>query len=71
MSVASTIRMFSAVLFGLFLVLYIAAKFDFFTRYFQLGWSPYLREHSVYWAGMAAIAFLIWLIERRFPKERQ
>jgi len=47
----------------LFLV-YIAAKIDFFTSYFQLGAGRYLREHSSYWAASAAIVFLIWLVER-------
>lgn len=47
----------------LFLV-YIAAKIDFFTNYFQLGAGQYLREHSSYWAASAAIVFLIWLVER-------
>lgn len=70
MSAGNTVRMFSAVLFGLFLALYIAAKFDFFTRYFRLGLASYLREHSVYWAAMAAIAFLIWLVEKSYAQKR-
>jgi hypothetical protein len=67
MSAGSTVRMSTAVLSVLFLSLYIGAKVDFFTRYFRVETGSYLREHSVYWAAMAAVAFLIWLIERRRP----
>lgn len=61
--------MLSAVLWGLFVVLYIAAKVHFFTRYDPLGLGAYLREHSIYWAAMAATAFLIWVISKRWPAE--
>jgi hypothetical protein len=65
----SVVRTLSAPLWVLFLLAYLLAKIDFFRRYFQLRTGDYLREHSVYWAAMAAIAFAIWLIEKRLPHE--
>jgi hypothetical protein len=59
----SALRFVSLLLCGILVLVYIAAKVDFFTRYFQLGSGQYLREHSIYWAMSAAILFLIWLIE--------
>jgi len=50
------------------LALYIAAKLNFFTGYFRLGTAAYVREHSVYWVALAAIAFAVWLIEKRIPR---
>lgn len=44
------------------LLVYIAAKAHFFTRY---GVDGYLREHSVIWLIGAGIAFLLWLVSRR------
>jgi hypothetical protein len=60
--------MLSAGLWGLFVVLYIAAKIHFFTRYDPLGVGAYLREHSIYWAAMAATAFLIWVVSKLWPQ---
>lgn len=61
--------MFTGVLSALGLALYIAAKIDFFRQYDRLALGAYLREHSVYWAAMAAIAFLIWIVERIFLQD--
>jgi len=61
--------MFIGVLSALGLALYIAAKIDFFRQYDRLALGAYLREHGVYWAAMAVIGFLIWLVERRFPQD--
>jgi hypothetical protein len=58
-----------AALWALFLVFYIAAKIQFFTRYDPLGVGSYLQKHSIYWAGMAATALLAWLVSRRFPQQ--
>jgi hypothetical protein len=41
--------------------IYVAAEFDFFRRY---GATDYVREHSLYWAALAVVAFLIWAFER-------
>jgi len=64
------IRTVSAGLCVLLVLVYIAAKGDFFTQYFRLGTRSYLREHSIYWAAMAAILFLIWLTERLLHDRR-
>jgi uncharacterized membrane protein YqhA len=61
-------RIVLAALAVLFLCTYIAAKVDFFRNYSRLGTGAYLREHSIYWAAIAAIAFVAWLVERRFPR---
>ena len=66
MRARGVVRILSATLLVLFLGLYIAAKIHFFTRYGQVG---YLREHRIYWAGMAATAFLAWLLEKIIPHE--
>ena len=55
---------------GLFLALYIAAKFDFFMRYDPLRVRTYLQEHRIYWAGIAALGLVIWLMEKRFPHQK-
>jgi len=65
----NAVRKFSAALCALFLLVYILAKIDFFTQYFQLQVEDYLRKHSVYWVAMAAIAFIIWLLGKRFPHD--
>jgi len=62
-------RLCSAVLLVLFLGLYIAAKIHFFTRYFRASTASYLREHSIIWAAMAALALLSWLVERLFAHQ--
>jgi len=56
----------------IFVLLYVAAKVHFFTRYFKLGPAGYLEEHWVFWAAMAIVngmlAFLSWFkrsVERR------
>ena len=59
----TVLRIFLAVLWVLFFVVYAAAKVDFFTRYNPGGITQYLRHHSIYWVAMAATAFFIWLIE--------
>jgi hypothetical protein len=63
------VRALSATLCALLLLVYIFAKIDFFTRYSNSNVGGYLREHSVYWAAMAALAFVIWLTERRLPRD--
>ena len=59
------------VLWGFFLALYVASKIHFFTRYDPLGFGSYLREYSTYWVAMAAVVFLIWLVGKQFPQDRQ
>jgi hypothetical protein len=66
-----TVRVVLAVLWGLFLALYVASKIHFFTRYDPLGVGSYLREHSTYWVAMATVVFLIWIVGRWFPQDRQ
>ena len=60
----SMARIALGVLWGSFLALYFTAKFDFFVRYDPFRVRTYLHEHSIYWVGMAALAFVIWLIEK-------
>jgi hypothetical protein len=69
MGARSVVRALSATLCALLLLVYIFAKIDFFTRYSNSNFGGYLREHSVYWAAMAAIAFVIWFIEKRLPHD--
>jgi hypothetical protein len=59
-----------AALLSLDIVAYVAAKIHFFTRYDPHREGSYLREHRVYWATMAIIALLIWLVEKLFPGNR-
>jgi hypothetical protein len=51
----------SAGLWVLLLVVYVAAKINFFTHYGTVGSWSYVRQHSVYWFAMAGIAFAIWI----------
>jgi hypothetical protein len=60
------LRTISTILICVGLLVYIAAKIDFFKHYGEAG---YFREHSVYWIFIAAIAFLLLLIERFFPQK--
>ena len=64
MSARNVVRLLSSLLVVFFFGLYIAAKIHFFTRYGHVG---YLREHRIYWAGMAATGFVIWLLTKLFP----
>jgi hypothetical protein len=66
--VKSFVRTISAELWAFLLLFYIAAKVHFFTRYEPLGVGNYIREHSIFVAGMAGAAFLIWLLTRRLHK---
>ena len=63
------VRMITLILWGLFVATYMAAKLHFFTRYFQTDLGNYLREHSIYWIGLGAIAFVLWIIEKLFPEK--
>jgi hypothetical protein len=65
------VRTVLVMLWSLFFALYIATKIHFFTRYDPLGVGSYLQEHSLYWVAMAVTGFLIWVIVRRFPQDRQ
>jgi hypothetical protein len=56
-------RISSAVLLASGLVVYVAAKIDFFRHYGSMSAGAYLREHSVYWIAIAALGLLVWLIE--------
>jgi hypothetical protein len=64
MKMRVTLSILLAVLWAFFLVLYIAAKVHFFTRYDAFNAGRYVGEHSIYWLGMALTVFLIWLVER-------
>lgn len=61
-------RITSAVLLGSGFVLYVAAKIDFFRRCGSMPVGTYVREHSVYWAAIAALGLFIWLIDKAFPQ---
>ncbi len=71
MSARSVVRILSVTLWVLFVGLYIAAKVHFFTRYGQIGMGRYIREHRIYWAGMGATAFSVWLLAKLFPQKPQ
>jgi hypothetical protein len=66
----SVARITLGVLWGVLLTLYVAAKVDFFVHYDPSSVGAYLQKHSIYWLGMAAVSFLIWLIEKRLPQSR-
>jgi len=66
----SKARITLEVLWGVLLALYVAAKVNFLVRYDPSRVGIYLQEHSIYWLGMAAAIFLIWLMEKRFPQNR-
>jgi hypothetical protein len=70
MQAKSIARVFLWALWAISLALYIAAKIHFFTQYDPLRVGKFLREHSIYWLGTAALGFLIWLIMARFPQNR-
>lgn len=65
------VRAVLVALWIVFLALYVAAKIHFFTRYGRVGTGVYIREHSVYWVGLAAVLFLVWVISKLFPSQRQ
>jgi hypothetical protein len=70
MRATKVVRVVLAVLWGLFLALYVASKIHFFTQYDPLGVGSYLREHSTFWVAIAAVSFLIWLVEKWwFPQK--
>ncbi len=64
-------RLLLAALCGVFLVVYVFAKVDFFSHYFEAGPAEYLRRHSIYWLAMAGIAFLLWFVEGLFSRNRK
>jgi hypothetical protein len=70
MQARSMARVFLGALWGISLALYIAAKINFFRRYDPVRVGDFLRQHSIYWLGLAASGFLIWLITKRFPQDR-
>jgi len=56
------LRVATAVLLSAFVVLYIAAKVHFFTRFGATDLDGYIAEHWPYSAGLTAIAALVWVI---------
>jgi hypothetical protein len=70
MTARTTVRTALGVLWGTLFAVYVAAKINFFTHYDPLRVGSYIRHHSIYLLGMAGSAFLIWLIEKRFPQGR-
>ena len=66
----SMARIFLGALWGISLAVYIAAKIHFFRRYDPLRVGDFLQEHSIYWLGLAALGFLIWVTAKRFPQDR-
>jgi hypothetical protein len=61
MQARSMARVFLGALWGISLAPYIAAEIHFFSQYDPLQVGDFLREHSIYWQGLAASGFLIWL----------
>ena len=51
----------AAGLVGALLIVYVAAKVHFFTR-FTGDFSAYIAEHWPFWAGMAALGALLWAV---------
>jgi len=64
MNKTKAIRGILVVLWAAFFVLYMAAKIHFFTQYDPLNIGGYLQDRSVYWAAMAVVALLAWLISK-------
>ena len=62
------VQVILAILLGLLLAVYIAAKVHFFTRYDPNRQWHYIHAHWIYWALIAALGLLIWLIERLYPE---
>jgi purine-cytosine permease-like protein len=48
---------------------YFAAKTHFLARYDPNQTGRYAREHIVYWLIAAALALLIWGVEKSFPSK--
>ena len=66
MNARTVLRTISTILICAGLLVYIAAKVDFFKRYGEAG---YFRAHSLYWIAIAAIALLLVLIEKISPEK--
>jgi hypothetical protein len=66
MNARIALRTISVILISVGVLIYIAAKIDFFRHY---GETSCFRHHSIYWIFIAAIAFLLLLIERFFPEK--
>jgi hypothetical protein len=69
MNVRRLVRMCVALLWGLAIALYLAAKIHFFRRYDPLHLGQFAREHSVYWLAMAVVGLLIWAMSKLFPED--
>lgn len=63
-------RLILVLLWASLLAVYIAAKVHFLTRFSSAAIGRYLEEHQIFWLGMAAVGFCIWLISRRFPEDQ-
>jgi hypothetical protein len=64
MKTRKALRAISTVLVCAGVLVYVAAKIDFFRRY---GRPDYLRNHGIYWILIAAIGLVLFLIERVLP----
>jgi hypothetical protein len=56
------LRVTAAVLVAAFVVLYVAAKVHFFTRFGATDLNGYIGEHWPYSAGLGGIMALVWAI---------
>ena len=64
------IRLVLFALWGIFLILFVASKIDFFSRYDTVATGAYLKNHSHYWAGMAIVIFVIWLVSEGLKRNQ-
>ena len=71
MSGRRAVRIISGVLWVIFVLFYLAAKVHFFSTYDPAGIGRYIQEHRFYWAGMGVAAFLIWLVTKVFPNQKE
>ena len=60
--------MLSGIAWGTLLAIYMAAKLHFLTRYDALALGAFVREHSVFWIGMALACLVMWLLSRKDDK---
>jgi len=71
MNARRTVQIISGVLWVSFVLFYLAAKVHFFSTYDPTSIGRYIQEHRFYWAGMGITAFLIWLVAKVFPNQKE
>lgn len=52
-------------------LLWVGAKVHFYTRFGATNIDGYLQEHWPFWAAMASVACLLWLVEAIEQRRRR